>query len=38
MQALQNSQGHYYLWTRYGRVGSDGVGTNAQCHSKEILI
>ncbi len=26
-QALQHTNGSYYLWTRYGRVGLDGVGT-----------
>ena len=26
-QALQHTSGSYYLWTRYGRVGLDGVGT-----------
>ena len=26
-QALQHTNSSYYLWTRYGRVGLDGVGT-----------
>ena len=26
-QALQHTNGSYYLWTRYGRVGLDGVGS-----------
>lgn len=26
-QALQHQNGTFFLWTRYGRVGKDGVGT-----------
>lgn len=29
MQLLER-QGSYYVWTRYGRVGYDGVGSNEE--------
>lgn len=28
IQALKHSSGSFHLWTRYGRVGIDGVGSN----------
>jgi poly [ADP-ribose] polymerase 2/3/4 len=32
-QALQHTNGSYSLWTRYGRVGSNGVGSAEPCLS-----
>ena len=37
-QALQHSNGSFYLWTRYGRVGLDGVGSPDPCPSKDACI
>ncbi|TNV79748.1 hypothetical protein FGO68_gene2208 [Halteria grandinella] len=37
-QALQNSSGSYHLWTRYGRVGLDGVGTCEGFLSEGVAI
>lgn len=32
-QALQHTNGSFSLWTRYGRVGSNGVGSAQSCWS-----
>ncbi|CDW91652.1 poly(adp-ribose) polymerase [Stylonychia lemnae] len=37
-QALLDNTGKHYLWTRYGRVGLDGVGSNIFCGGKDQLI
>ena len=37
-QALQRQDGSFYLWTRYGRVGKDGVGTAEPLASQEQAI
>ena len=34
-QALEHSSGTFHLWTRYGRVGFDGVGQVEEAYSKE---
>lgn len=36
-QGLMDGSGKYYFWTRYGRVGLDGVGSNVACLSLEHL-
>lgn len=36
-QGLQNKIGGYSLWTRYGRVGLDGVGGHMPCGSLDNL-
>ena len=38
-QALKDTVANtFYLWTRYGRVGLDGVGSNMHCGSQDALI
>lgn len=34
MQVLQKGNGSFTLWTRYGRVGFDGVGSNEAAGDK----
>ena len=36
-QGLVDTKGQHYLWTRYGRVGLNGVGSNLPCHSEDNL-
>lgn len=36
-QGLQDQSGSYTLWTRYGRVGLDGVGGHQSCFSLDNL-
>lgn len=36
-QGLVSGSGQHFLWTRYGRVGLDGVGTNQPCSSIDNL-
>lgn len=37
-QGLQDKSGSHYLWTRYGRVGLDGVGDKAGCCNLDMLL
>ena len=37
-QALKHSNGKFYLWTRYGRVGLDGVGSPIELPTEQHAI
>ena len=37
-QGLKNGKEDYFLWTRYGRVGFDGVGSKSECMFLNELI